>query len=288
MKKFFFNVKIIIPALVLVFAAFALNATLQNEDISAQEFENQPKIPRAVIIDQLSVEIPNKTFQNKAIKIFEDGGYDVDLIESQNLTVDFYKNLPSLNYDYIVVRSHAVPQKNSDTPVVLFTGETYSTEQYISEQLWGHVVRAAPVGFVEFIADVPKGGWTIVNDTYRYYEHPVSHRTYAENEFFGVSPKLVDEAMVGKFDGSIILLGGCGTLSNHSLAKSLLNRGASTVVGWDDLVGSGQNDRALLALIEDTITNNADIKDAVNSYKETANINSKDDLDLKYFSQGDL
>ena len=45
-----------------------------------EKLENQDKILRAVIIDQLSEEIPNENFQKKAIKIFEDAGYKVDLV----------------------------------------------------------------------------------------------------------------------------------------------------------------------------------------------------------------
>jgi len=287
-KKFFFNAKIIIPIFVLVFAIYAVNSSLLNEGIATQELENQDKIPRAVIIDQLSEEIPNENFQKKAIMIFEEAGYQVDLVEGKNVTVDFYKNLPSMNYKYIVLRSHAIAKQNSDAPVILFTGEPYSTEQYITEQLLGHVMRAAPIGFRDFNANVPKDNWITVNDTYRYYEQPAKYESYAENEFFAISPKLVDELMVGKFPSSIILLGGCSTLSNPSMAKSLIERGASTVVGWDDLIGSLDNDRALLAKLEETVTNNMEIEDAINSHMEKLNNISNWYVNLKSLSEEDL
>ena len=287
-KKFFFNAKIIIPIFVLVFAIYAVNSSLLNEGIATQELENQEKIPRAVIIDQLSEEIPNENFQKKAIKIFEEAGYEVDLVEAQNVTVNFYKNLPSMDYKYIVLRSHAVGKQNSDSPVVLFTGEPYSTKQYIAEQLLGQVNRAAPVGFRDFTATVPQDNWITVNDTYRYFEQPAKFESHAENEFFAISPKLVDELMVGKFPSSIILLGGCSTLSNPSMAQSLIKRGASTVVGWDDLIGSGDNDRGLLAILEETVTNNMEIEDAINSHNEKLSKRSNWYVNLKSFSDKDL
>ncbi len=287
-KKFFLNAKIIIPILVLVFVIYAVNFSLQNEGITTQELDNQDKIPRAVIIDQLSEEIPNEKFQKKAIKIFEDAGYKVDLVEGQNVTVDFYKNLPSMNYKYIVLRSHAIAKENSDSPVIIFTGEPYSTEKYITEQLLGHVKRAAPLGVREFSAQVPEGNWITVNDTYRYFEQPAKYESYAENEFFAISPKLVDELMVGKFPSSIILLGGCSTLSNPSMAKSLIKRGASTVVGWDGLIGSIHNDRALLAILEETVTNNVEIKDAINSHMKKLDSIPNWNVNLKSFSDEDL
>jgi len=287
-KKFFFNAKIIIPIFVLVFAIYAVNSSLLNEGIATQELENQEKIPRAVIIDQLSEDIPNENFQKNAIKIFEEAGYKVDLVEAQNVTVDFYKNLPSMDYKYIVLRSHAVGKQNSDSPVVLFTGESYSTEKYIAEQLLGQVNRAAPIGFRDFTASIPKDNWITVNDTYRYYEQPAKFESHAENEFFAISPKLVDELMVGKFPSSIILLGGCSTLANPSMAQSLIKRGASTVVGWDDLIGSSENDRTLLAILEETVTNNVEIEDAVNSHNEKLSKRSNWHVNLKTFSDKDL
>ena len=285
-KKFFFNAKIIVPIFVLVFVIFAISS-LHNDGITTQELENQDKIPRAVIIDQLYEEIPNENFQKKAIEIFEEAGYDVDLVAGQNVTVDFYKNLPSMNYKYIVLRSHAIAKQNSDSPVILFTGEKYSTEQYITEQLFGHIMRAAPLGTREFNAEVPQDNWVTVNSTYRYYEQPAKFESYAENEFFAISPKLVDELMVGQFPSSTILLGGCSTLSNPSMAKSLIKRGASEIVGWDDLVGSLENDRALLAVLEETVTNNVKVEDAVNSHMEKLNSNSHQNVALRYFSDED-
>ncbi|MDH3677514.1 MAG: hypothetical protein OEQ12_04350 [Nitrosopumilus sp.] len=287
-KKIFFNTKIIIPILVLVFAIYAVNSSLQNEGIVAQEFENQDKSPRAIIIDQLSEEIPNENFKRKAINIFEEAGYEVDIVEGQDITVDFYKDLPSMNYKYIVLRSHAVAKQNSDTPVVIFTGERYSTEQYISEQLFGHVMRAAPLGVREIAAQVPTDNWTVVNETYQYFDQPVRQNIHAENDFFAISPKLVDEMMVGQFPSSTILLGGCSTLSNPSMAKSLIKRGASEVVGWDDLIGSLDNDRALLAIIEENVANNLEIEDAVSSHMEKLNKIPNWNVNLKSFSDEDM
>jgi len=289
MGKKLSKTKIIIPIIAVAIGLLIINLNIQNESLVLQESQSQAKFPRAVIIDQLSEEIPNLNFQKEAIRIFEEAGYEVDLVEGQNVTVDFYKKLPSLDYNYIVVRSHAIAKLNSTSPVTIFTGESYTTEKYITEQLLGYVKRAAPVGTTEFNAQIPQGGWTIVNETYSEYTQPLQFERFAEFEFFAISPKLVDDLMVGKFPSSLILLGGCSTLSNPSMAKSLINRGASTVVGWDDLIGSLENDRALLAILEETVSNNATINDAVDSYMETFDESTLEwHAKLKYFTKANL
>ena len=60
------------------------------------------------------------------------------------------------------------------------------------------------------------------------------------------------------------------------------------MVGWDDLVGSGQNDRALLSILEDNLANNLDIEESVESYMASLNPNLNSMANLKYFSDEDL
>ena len=72
------------------------------------------------------------------------------------------------------------------------------------------------------------------------------------------------------------------------MAKSLIKRGASTVVGWDDLIGSMDNDRALLAILEENVTHNVEIDDAVNSHMKTLDKISNWNVNLKSFSDEDL
>jgi hypothetical protein len=48
------------------------------------------------------------------------------------------------------------------------------------------------------------------------------------------------------------------------------------------------NDRALLAILEETVTNNVEIEDAVNSHNEKLSKISNWDINLKSFSDKDL
>ena len=221
--------------------------------------------PRAVIIDQLHDEMPNEKFHTKATEYFEAAGYTVDIVTTKDVTVDFYKELPKMNYKFVVVRTHGA--ENSDD-VVLFTGEKYSEEQYIQEQLFGQVKKATPLLERIYKVDDTSSEWVIVNSTFRYLSTPANPIYQAENEYFAIAPKLVSDAMNGKFDDTVFILGGCNTLSNPSLARSLIERGASSVLGWDNSVGNSDNDWALQNILEKILVEEMPIEEAVDAVQD--------------------
>lgn len=217
---------------------------------------------KAVIIDQLYDDMPNDAFHAKATEYLETAGYTVDIVTTKDVTVDFYKNLPKMNYKYVIIRTHGAENTNN---VVLFTGEKYTEDKYVQEQLFGQVQKAAPLLERTFlVSEDSSSEWVIVNDTYRYMISSANRVDDAKNEFFAISSKLVSGAMNGKFDDTVFVLGGCNTLSNPSLAKSLTERGASLVVGWDDTVGNIDNDNALLLFLKNSLVENADLDQVMN------------------------
>lgn len=227
--------------------------------------------PKAVIIDQLSDEFPNDFFHQEAIKYLVNAGYEVDTVYSKDVTVDFYKSLPQNNYKIVVVRTHGADSTQGDS-VVLFTGEKYTEDKYIQEQLFGQVTKAAPVLEVAYKpANEKVTDWVIVNDTYSYLKSSVKKETTAENAFFAISPKLVSDSMKGKFHDTLFVLGGCNTLSNTSLANSLFQKGASAVVGWDNKVGSTDNDTAILYFLDLHLNKDMEIDESVNTIKNVFN-----------------
>ena len=204
----------------------------------------QPR-PLAVIIDQLHDTIPNVYFQEKATQYLELAGYQVDITTTQDITVDFYKNLPSMNYKYIVIRTHGLEDTENNKATYLFTGEKYDINKYISEQLSGQLGKGAPIYEQERY---------LIEDDINALE---------ESMYFLVGSKWVDELMVGDFPDSVILIGGCESLRNKDLATSLIMRGASEVIGWDRTIGSIENDRIMLEFLEKTLVDNEKIEDVV-------------------------
>jgi hypothetical protein len=220
----------------------------------------QPR-PLAVIIDQLHDSIPNLYFQEKATQYLELAGYQVDIFTTQDITIDFYKNLPSMNYKYIVIRTHGLEDPKYNNGTFLFTGEKYSVNKFIPEQLSGQVGKGAPI-------------YELERSQIKEEELDLDERMY-----FLVGSKLVDELMVGKFPDSVILIGGCESVRNKDLAKSLILRGASEIVGWDRTIGSIENDRIMLAFLEKTLVDKEKIQDAV------IELNDKYSSDLQFSSE---
>jgi len=250
-----------ITAIVVVAIIGASVFLLQEGDAQYNVYTGTPK---ALIIDQLYDDMPNIYFHEKATEYLEIGGYETDIVTTKDITVDFYKELPNMNYKYVVIRTHGAETIDD---VVLFTGERYNEENYISEQLLGQIKKAAPLLEVAYqvIDDGESSEWIIINETTKYLKTSATKTATAENAFFAISPLLVSQAMKGKFDDTVFLLGGCNTLSNPSLAKSLIDRGASAVAGWDNTVGNFDNDRILLTVLHNTFVENMEFNEAIDS-----------------------
>ena len=206
--------------------------------------DNKPR-PLAAIIDQLHDTIPNQDFNENAQQYLELAGYKVDFYTTQDITIDFYKNLSSMNYKYIVIRTHSLEEPKYDNATFLFTGEKYDVNKYFMEQISGQLGKGAPI-YGEQKEIIEK-----------------SNENIEDRMYFLVGTKFVDELMVGKFPDSVILIGGCESLRNKDLAKSFISRGALDVVGWYRTVGASENDKILLAFLERTIVDKKKIDDVI-------------------------
>ena len=258
--KIFSNVKIL--AIIAIAVIFFSASALMLQDNTQAEIIEYDGVQRAVIIDQLYKQIPNELFHEQASQLLEDAGYQVDIFTTEDITVDFYKELPSMNYQYIVIRTHSADDKTNSS-VALFTGEEYTEDNYISEQLSGHVAKGTPLQLTVFRTGGESSDWNVFNFSHRELISSFVRETQNREEFFLITPKLVSELMVGKFPGSTILIGGCDSLSNTSLAESLIGRGASTIIGWDDTIDNFRNDADMLVFLEANLKNDMEIPEAV-------------------------
>ncbi len=286
MKKFGNSQKIIILSVVIVAASLLItNAFLENE--SENQDYSYDGLPRAAIIDQLYDDIPNVYFHDKASELLETAGYEVEIFTTEQLTVDFYKKIPTMNYELIVFRTHAIGNNGTDDTeknnVSIFTGEKYRDNKYISEQLAGQIGKGAPyrtsaidvsVNLTEMFSSNQTSfevvtPWEIVDDS---------------NPYFLIGAKYVNEIMEGKFPNSLIILGGCSTLYNPTLANALIDRGASSVIGWDNLVGSSNNDQSMLAFLENHLIDDMEIKDAIDAAMSKYGKSTKYEVTLSFLS----
>lgn len=244
--------KLVLIGAVIAVAIAGLLITFNVEEKSSTENKlltvDISGIKKAAIIDQLDTEFPNKGFQMQAKEYLMTAGYDqVDLFTTEDITVDFYRNLPSMDYQFIVARTHSLAIKEQGKQSVwIFTGEKYTEDKYIQEQLTGKVSRGVP-----FLTG-PN----------------LDKEEAAKRRLFIIGSDFVDNEMIGRFPGTTLVLGGCDTMSYPYMAKSLVDRGASTVIGWFGLVSLYDNDIVILKVLEEVLINGQDPDDAVNYIME--------------------
>jgi len=237
----------------------------QSNEIQTLD-ETTSKIRKAVIIDQLHSDYPNESFQENATKILIEGGYEVDLVTTDDITIDFYKELPSMDYEFIVIRSHSLAIYGEKSSSWIFTGEKYQKGRYTQEQLFGMLSPGVP-----------------------YRQGQITQMTQADakgERLFMIGSKMIDEMMVGKFPGSVIILGGCDTMVYPYLAEALVKRGASSVVGWNGLVELRDNDTVMLSLLNEIFYGDKNIDDAVEKVVQDYDGKTYYGTKLKYFSSG--
>lgn len=203
----------------------------------------EPEVHKAVLVDHLSLTFPNQSFIDNTTEILEQAGYTVDYYPGEEVTVEFYKNLPTHGYELIILRVHSSAtalqgKEFVESPVALFTSEPYSQTKYVYEQLTGHLVVA-------------------------YY--PMPEPSY----YFAVLPEFITANMEGRVQNSIIVMMGCEGLANTKMAEAFIARGAKAYISWSQSVSASHTDQATIYLLTHLLTEKQTIEQAVeNTMKE--------------------
>ena len=199
--------------------------------------EAPPKLS-AVIIDQLSLTAPNPEFAQSATEMLEDAGYAVDYYPGEEITVNFYRYLPTRGYDLLIFRTHSglveeteagTGETRSTDYVALFTGEPYSDAKYDE-----------PVGRLG-AAVYREGG----------------------DEYFAIAPDFITDSMLEDFDGATVLMMGCDGLRSQLTADAFIQKGVSSFVSWDDKVTAAHTDTATENLLQKLLIEELPIREAV-------------------------
>jgi hypothetical protein len=207
-----------------------------------------PAPPKAAIVDQTGFSFPSPEFIAQAQAYLEDAGYVVDLYPPEEVTVEFFRTLPDRGYRLILFQSHAtsevllegggdVSQYNPPPGPFLFTTELYDEHRYIRMQI-DDQLRASKL----FYEDSPR--------------------------LFALGPKFVRSSMDGLFPDTVIIIGGCQSLAAPDLAQAFLERGASVVIGWDEMVGLAHNNEAVLHLLHGLTVEGLSPQEAVEATRE--------------------
>lgn len=190
--------------------------------------------PKIAIVDHLSNQWPDQTFNQTIQGILNQTGLKIDYYPSEDVTVDFYRDLPKHNYKLIIFRVHSTAESSVEgTPpfVVFFTSENYTTLEHVSEQMDMRLV------YVKF-QDV-------------------------ETFYFGITPRFVTDSMEGRFNDTVIIAMGCDGLKQNTMAEAFVQKGAKAYVSWNGSVSIAHTDDATISLLRHLITEHQTVEEAV-------------------------
>lgn len=208
--------------LVALLILLSLRGYLLSPAHSSSLASSTPFGKMAAIVDQIALTEPNPEFTEQALVYLTTAGFNVDVYEGEDITVEFFRTLPTKGYDLILFRIHStndiLDEKLPGDPVYLYTGERHDRYRYTYLQLTRQIMA---------------GRVLYENDS---------------QQLFIIGPRFVRESMEGRFDDTVLIIGGCDSLSTTGLADAFLERGAA-VIGWNGLVDLDHNDKALLNLL---------------------------------------
>lgn len=209
---------------------------------------------KAVIINQLYSVKPESTFISQVVPELNDFGFEVDIYESDDVTVELLKKLPGYGYKLVILRVHAgllVKEGEMAPGTWLFTSEPHNPLKYIDERRTEKIVKA--------------------------------RTTENQSWIFAVGSKFVNDCMEGQFDNSVILAMGCFSLYHQDLAQAFVDKGAGAYVGWTGNVGLDYDDEAMLKLIDMLCVQETNIAQAVKLVRKDLGPEPFYDTRLEYY-----
>jgi len=181
---------------------------------------------KVVYIDPLYAESPG--FYDDVNALFSGERYVFEPTLGEAVTVEHLRRIPA-GYDLFILRVHSTVNEDM---VWFFTGEEYSQDKYVLEQLADEVHPARP--------------------------------SLGSERLFAVGADFVNHFMKDRFRGSIILVMGCDGMKGTDLAQAFIDNGARVYVSWDGPVTLEHTDRAFRRLIVAMAEEGVEAEKAVN------------------------
>jgi len=216
--------------IIIFISAFIINFMLDQPSIS-QPISTEPK---AAIVDHLSLTYPNGAFIQTVTNILEQEGFGVDYYSGEEVTVEFYRNLPAHDYRFIILRVHSALVSGNKPPVVLFTSEPFDQTVHSYELLTGQITRVAFPPYNE-----------------------------GDPTYFGIGPDFIKHSMNGLFKNTVVVMMGCWGLTYPETAKEFIQKGAAAYIGWNEQVLASHTDQATSRLLYHLISQKKTLKQAI-------------------------
>jgi hypothetical protein len=214
-------------------------------------------LEKAAIIDQLYLLEPNSSFIGEAAGLLESYGFAVDLWQGSEITVDFYRKLPSMGYKLIIFRVHSGLLMNTQggaakamETTYLFTAENYTTVRYITDQLTDKVSNALMSDKIPLV--------------------------------FAVNSAFIKGAE-GRFQDTVVIMMGCESYYYEDMPKVFIEKGASAYIGWSTVVSLDYVDNAVLDLLGNLFAANMPLAKGINQTMSDLGRDPNFNAYLKYY-----
>lgn len=224
---------VIIVSFITIISLIAYHFSSQSSNSTSKQ-KSQPSsiVPKAAVVDHLSIYSPNQTFTRTTLRILTQAGFAVDYYEWQNVTVSFFRDLPTHNYTLIILRTHSAAVKAEPNYVCIFTSESFRENRYPTEWKTGRLGKA------------------------RLFTHETDY-------YFAITPEFVERSMKGVFKNTTIIMMGCNGLTNAIMAKAFIEKGARAYISWDGPVSTSHTDEATGNLLKHLVGENQTVTNAV-------------------------
>lgn len=210
--------------------------------------------PRAAIVDQLSVLGENEAFISAVTGELEDFGFEVDLYQGEEITVEFYRKLPTHGYRVIVFRTHSGILEEGEQvheKTTIFTNEEFDWKKHQADVWHDRLFMAG------------------IDDT--------------RPRVFSIAPKFIRESMQGSFDDTVIIMMGCAGIYLPDLAEAFMAKGASAYLAWDASVLLDYVDGATEHLVKQLCSDGATVREAVASTMAARGPDPQYEAELQYY-----
>jgi len=234
-NKWLYGIVLAVIILIIAFIYFARHSPT-----------NQPFQFKAAIVDHLSLTAPNQTFAETVTNLLTQAGFTVDYYPGENVTVEFYRNLPSYGYGLIIFRVHTTQRG------AFFTSEPYNTFSYVWEQLNDQVWRVSYYG-----GNPPL--------------------------YFGIPSSFVKSCMNGRFSETIVIAMGCDTLKFSDMAKAFIKKGAKAYIGWNGPVSASHTDQATVKFLKHLTIEKQTIEQAMTETMKEVGPDPESGSTLQYY-----
>lgn len=225
-----------LPKAVALLATVALVCVALGVGVLSWSLSSGDSPKTAAIVDQLSLTEPNPDFVEAATSLLEEAGYAVDYYPGEEVTVEFYRDLPTERYQLVILRVHSGLTSLTRTyeevtdQVALFTSSPYSEAKYLEQSVDSLAIASYRVG---------------------------------GPRYFAIMPDFVKSSMRGRFDDTTIILMGCDGLASDKAAEAFVQRGASAFLSWSGLVSARYTDAATERLLDHLVIDGLTVQQAI-------------------------